>query len=302
MMRASIIISTYTLKRLSDLKDAVDALNPQVSDDVEVFLIVEDDQGLIDGLTKAFKDTGIKMLVSKKRGLTHARNLGIERSSGEIVIFLDDDAVPYKNWLEELLKPYDDPRVLAVGGGVNPDWGGSRPKWLPGELDWIIGSFYEGHSKKPAFVRNVIGANMSFRREVFSKIGMFSTEIGAIGKRRIAGDDSEFCMRLRQAYGPRHILYTPTGQVKHRVPKERQTLGYAFRRAYVEGVSKAIIEKGFKGKSQLDTEHDHLKYLLTKGLPSKIARLGHFITLASCILMVLLGYARGRLVRVKGAI
>ena len=302
MMRASIIISTYTLKRLSDLKDAVEALSPQVSDDVEVFLIVEDDQVLIDGLTKAFKDTGIKILISKKRGLTHARNLGIERSSGEIVIFLDDDAVPDKNWLKELLKPYDDPRVLAVGGGVIPDWAGSRPKWLPGELDWIIGSFYEGHSKKPAFVRNVIGANMSFRHEVFNEIGMFSTDIGAVGKRRIAGDDSEFCMRLRIHYGPGHILYIPTGQVKHRVPKERQTLGYCHRRAYVEGASKALIEKRFKGESQLDTEKGHLKYLLTKGLPSKLSRPGQFIVLASCTLLVLLGYARGRLVKVKGAI
>jgi cellulose synthase/poly-beta-1,6-N-acetylglucosamine synthase-like glycosyltransferase len=304
-MRASIIISTYSLERLQDLKGSISSLAKQNLDDVEVLLIPENDAALVNGLKKEFKDKPVKVLVSDKKGLTSARNMGIEKSTGDIVIFLDDDAVPGETWLEELLEPFKDKTVLAVGGGVVPKWEKKRPKWFPEELNWLVGCYYKGHPTKPAFVRNVIGANMAFRREIFSKTGMFSTNIGAIGKKRIAGDDSEFGMRIREWYGHNRILYVPSAPVMHTVPRARESLGYTFKRAYVEGASKAVIAKMSRKKSKrLDTEQDHLKYLLAKGIPSKIKefKIGEFVALASCTLLVLIGYARGKLIRVKGVL
>ena len=306
-MDVTIINSSYTLERLPDLLDAVAALEPQLKNRAEIFLILENDDELISGFNKAVSDKIANIIVCPDVGVTAARNLGIDESSGKIVIFLDDDAVPSANWLDEILEPYSDQEIMAVGGSITPQWMGSpRPKWFPSELDWLVGSFYEGHPKERAFVRNLIGANMSFRREVFDVAGNFSTDIGAIGKKRISGDDSEFCMRVRQAYGPNHILFIPGALVHHRVSAERQTLGYSFRRAYVEGASKAVISRMFKGKSteQLDTEYNHLIYLGTKGIPGKLkqGKCGQFVVLTCCTGLVLLGYARGRFVKVKGAI
>ena len=306
-MDASIIICAYTLERLPDLLDAVASLGPQLKNRAEIFLMIENDKELISGFEKEFSDKPVNIIVSHHKGLTTARNLGIEKTSGKIVIFLDDDAVPSANWVDEILEPYADPEIMAVGGNIMPEWvGGQRPKWFPGELDWLVGSLYDGHPKERAFVRNLIGANMSFRREVFDIAGQFSTDIGAIGKKRISGDDSEFCMRVRQAYGPNHILFIPDALINHRVPAERQTLGYSFRRAYVEGASKAVISRMFndKSKEQLDTEYEHLIYLGTRGIPGKLksGKIGHFVVLTSCTLLVLLGYARGRFVKVEEAI
>ena len=315
IMRASIVMSTYTLERLRDIKDAVNSIAAQSNEDIETFIVLEDDQKLIDGITKALEGKPVKVVVSKTPGLTPARNLGIEKSTGDIVIFLDDDAIPSNNWVEGILEPYKDERILAVGGGIRPEWiGGRRPKWFPKELDWLVGSFYEGHPKKKAFVRNIIGANMSFRRRVFTEMGTFNTDIGAIGKKRISGDDSEFCMRLRKHYGPNHILYIPNAIVKHRVPPSRQTLGYSFRRSYVEGVSKAVINKLFKKDSSnqenLDTEYSFLFHVLFKGLPDRLnpmskkkykSRIGQFIILVSCTLLVFLGYLRGVLAPAQDA-
>jgi GT2 family glycosyltransferase len=313
-MRASIIISTYTLERLNDVKASVDAITSQISDDIEILLVLEDDPQLIKGVKSTFEGGPVKVLISEETGITNARNLGVRESTGEIIIFLDDDAIPSPGWLDKLLEPYQRPDILAVGGGVVPEWIGKRPKWFPEEMDWLVGCYYEGHSKKTSFVRNIIGANMSFRREVFSEVGFFSTEIGAIGKKRIAGDDSEFCMRLRVHYGNDHILYRPSAEVRHRVPPSRQTMGYCYRRAYVEGVSKAVIarmfDKGGNNKSQLDTEWSYLKHVFLRALPSKLfpslrnnkrIKWGEFISLFSCTVLVILGYARGKIIPVKGA-
>ena len=308
-MRASIIISGYTVERLNDIGDAIHSIKKQSPDDTEIILVPEDEVELVSSFEKAFKGDNVRIIpLVGQTGLTPARNLGIKESTGEIVVFLDDDAVPTGKWLSELLKPYRGKKILAVGGGISPEWIGKRPRWFPRELDWLVGCFYEGHPKKKSYVRNIIGANMSFRRQVFSDIGGFNTNIGAIGKKRIAGDDSEFCMRLREHYGPKHIVYIPDARVMHRVPPSRQTLGYCFRRSYVEGVSKAVISKLFKQqkKSQdnLDTEYSFLIHVLTKGLPSRLnpfskkrrnSKFGEFIVLFSSTALVILGYMRGML-------
>jgi len=306
-MEASIIISAYTLERLPDLQDAIDALEPQLKGRAEILLIVEDEKPLVEGLKIEFSNRPVNILVSSRRGVTAARNLGIEKSTGDIIIFLDDDAVPSDTWLTEILAPYSNPKNMGVGGNIYPSWKvGSRPEWFPTELDWLIGSFYGGHPKRRAYVRNIIGANMSFRREVFDVVGGFSTSIGAIGKKRIAGDDSEFCMRLRKAYGPNHILFIPEARVEHRVPPERQTIKHSLKRAYIEGVSKAVIARMFEGKTtqNLDTEFNHLIYLATKGIPGKLkkGKIGQFIMLILCTSLVLLGYMRGSMSMVREAI
>jgi hypothetical protein len=74
----------------------------------------------------------------------------------------------------------------------------------------------------------------------------------------------------------------------------------------VEGASKAVISRLFRGKSteQLDTEYDHLIFLATRGIPSKLksGKIGQFVVLTCCTSLVLLGYIRGRFVKVRGAI
>lgn len=149
---------------------------------------------------------------------------------------------------------------------------------------------------------------MSFQRKVFSEIGFFDTDIGwnAALKKKLAGDESELCMRLRQHYGPNHVLFLPAAEVRHKIPRERQTLSYCFKRAYVEGLSKATISKNFRRKhsareTQLDTEYTHLRYLATSGLLSKLCpsrmRVGEFVALLSCTFLVFLGFARGQFLK-----
>ncbi|MCD6434041.1 MAG: glycosyltransferase family 2 protein [Candidatus Diapherotrites archaeon] len=52
----------------------------------------------------------------KNKGVTKARNAGIKKARYEIVVNMDHDCIPYKNWLREMVKPFADPKVGVVSG------------------------------------------------------------------------------------------------------------------------------------------------------------------------------------------
>ncbi len=67
-------------------------------------------------------------------------------SMGDVVAFLDDDAVADERWLEELIRPLDDPLVIGTGGGAAlPRWeAGEPPRFIPPEFYWVVGCSYLG--------------------------------------------------------------------------------------------------------------------------------------------------------------
>jgi GT2 family glycosyltransferase len=105
------------------------------------------------------------------------RNIGLQKATGEIIAWLDDDAYAHPIWLEELLKPYDDPAVGAVGGRAlrnQPDEDkrgvDQFGKLLPnGDLTGNLAAD-PGRNLK---IGHAIGCNMSFRREIIESLGGF---------------------------------------------------------------------------------------------------------------------------------
>ena len=83
-------------------------------------------------------------------------------------------------------------------GRIVPVFDRKRPRWLAEELDWIVGCTYKGMPETKAVVRNPIGANMAFRREVFDVAGKFRSEVGRYGKKLLGSEETELCMRLKK--------------------------------------------------------------------------------------------------------
>lgn len=286
MREVSVVVSTYSKDRLSYLLDCVESLRKQSFKPVEVILVLDPVPDLVEFYESRFSDD-VKIVVSDKCGLSNARNAGVKSARGEIIAFIDDDAVADVNWLKNLIKNYEDPMVIGVGGFIRPLWENGSPAWFPEELNWVVGCSYKGLPENRACVRNPIGCNMSFRKSAFGKVGYFRGDVGRFGKKLLAGEESEFSIRIREKIPNSKIIYEPSVVVHHRVDKNRTSLKYLWKRSFFEGVSKALITNSkYNSSSTLSTEDQYLKYLLKSAIPMRLKRIYKFESL--CHLSMLL--------------
>jgi GT2 family glycosyltransferase len=156
-------------------------------------------------------------------GLSRARNSGISHSSGEIVAFTDDDVVVHPRWLVGFREVLSRPGILGATGLVLAaeletesqirfefDLDGFNRGYRPITFD---SSFFNGMLKRGVSVWKIgSGANMAFRREVFSRIGLFDERLGAGASG--GSEDSEFWYRMLAA--GMSIAYEPRAVVWHR--------------------------------------------------------------------------------------
>lgn len=267
-MKVSVIISTYTNERFRDVLRCVESINNQTLKPYEILLVLDPVEKLVEFYKNAVPSY-VKVVVSDGFGLSEARNKGVVESRGDILAFIDDDAWAEETWLEKIVENYYDETIYGVGGRILPVFEGERPKWLPEELDWIVGCTYKGLPEQKTQIRNPIGANMSFRREAFEIAGLFRSEVGRYGKKLLSGEEAEFAMRLRKLKPDARIIYEPSAIVYHKVSKSRTKVSYAVKRAFYEGYSKAILSKDYfleaETKYFVFIIKSILKKLLSKG-------------------------------------
>ncbi|MCX4833522.1 glycosyltransferase [Streptomyces sp. NBC_01016] len=268
-MTASVVICVYTEDRWSDILAAVDSVRAQSYAALETLLVVDHNPALLDRLTKEFDgEQGVEVLANAgPRGLSAGRNTGIAAARGDIVAFLDDDAVAERDWLHWFAAGYADPRVLAVGGHTEPIWAsGRRPRWFPEEFDWVVGCSYKGLPRGKVEVRNVLGGNASFRRGAFDIAGGFATGIGRDGDKRPLGcEETELCIRITRARPDAVLLIDDRAVIHHRVPAGRERFAYFRTRAYAEGLSKALVARSVGAGKGLETERAYSTRVLPVG-------------------------------------
>jgi glycosyltransferase involved in cell wall biosynthesis len=182
------------------------------------------------------------------RGISAARNSGVQAASAPVVAFLDDDCEPEPRWAEQLLAGYGDD-VVAVGGPLVPTGEpGLMLSYLtrhnplePQELE-LARSSSPGY-RLWAYLRrqwapprrgarrdvlSFASANMSVRRQEFLEIGGFDERI------RFGSEDEDLCWRLRRAFPKQRLVFVPGARARHHFTSSlRDTLRR--RRAYGRG-------------------------------------------------------------------
>jgi SAM-dependent methyltransferase/GT2 family glycosyltransferase len=162
-------------------------------------------------------------------GLSRARNSGVLRSSGEIVAFTDDDVLVHPRWLLGIWRAFSQDTVFGVAGLVLPaeletesqirfeaDFGGFNRGYRPITFDSY---FFNSMLDRGVPVWRIgAGANMAFRRNVFTQIGLFDERLGAGASG--CSEDSEFWYRMLAAgmsiaYEPRAVVWH-----SHRVDRD----------------------------------------------------------------------------------
>jgi len=286
MPRVSVVISTYTIERLNDVLRCISSLKRQTLSPFEIILVLDPSEALLRGYT-ARVPTDIKVTSSTKVGLSHARNVGIMTAEGEIVAFVDDDAVADEKWLEHMVKLYDDPHVMGVGGSAMANWEVGQPQWFPEELNWIVGCSYKGLPTRRSTVRNPLGCNMSFRKKVFKKVGYFRDDIGRFGTTLLSKEETELSIRVLKGIPDAKIIYEPQAIVYHKVSGKRATFKYIWIRSFYEGVSNGLIGQEMKYSQVASVESSYLKYLIGVAIPGRLARIYRLKAAAQLLVLAL---------------
>jgi GT2 family glycosyltransferase len=312
----SIIICAYTTRRAPTLRAAVAAVRAQLRAGDELLVVVDHNPELLDlarrelvegGTADAAPQAAIRVIANEnRRGLSGARNAGVEVARNPLVAFLDDDAVPRPGWLSSLTEPFRELEVVGVGGVAAPAWESERPAWLPEEFLWVVGCSYRGLPLHAAEIRNPIGANMAFRRDVIRQVAGFTDGIGRVGRTPLGCEETELSIRATRATGGR-IVHQPAAVVDHLVPAERARVGYFIRRCWAEGLSKAVVSRLMGGDAALASERRYTTRTLPWGVLTGVrdalagdqAGLRRAAAIAGGLAVTVAGYLRGLAERTK---
>ncbi|WP_310112478.1 glycosyltransferase family 2 protein [Pseudarthrobacter oxydans] len=297
----TVIICAYTAERWVWLLDVIDSLRLQTWAPNEVFVVVDHNEELFEQLSRTVDDVTV-VRNTGPRGLSGARNTGVGLAGSDVVAFLDDDAEAAPDWLERLITLYDDPEVLAVGGRVEPVWEAGRPGYFAEELDWIVGCSHRGLPRVATEVRNVIGANMSFRLDVIRTVGGFNLTLGRRGSIPLGCEETEICIRSKMGAPGCRIVYEPAALVRHHVPASRGTVRYMLSRSWSEGISKAQVSHIVGHKRALGPERRYVRRILPRAIFAGLrdwsrgdpAGLGRAAAVVAVVAFTSAGYFRGR--------
>jgi glucosyl-dolichyl phosphate glucuronosyltransferase len=300
----SVVICAYTEDRWDQICAAVDSVRAQSWPSFEIILVIDHNPALFQRAVAAMPDVAV-LENQQAQGLSGARNTGAARAKGDLIAFLDDDAVAHEDWLKFLADTYEDPQIAGVGGLTLPRWQTARPAWLPEEFYWVIGCNYKGMAPSGAPVRNLIGANMSFRREAFNRVeGGFVTGIGRTSTGRPLGcEETEFCIRLAQRAPGTMFVMDHRAMIWHFVSDSRCTVSYYLSRCFAEGISKAQVTASVGSGDGLSAERAYTTRTLPLGVlrgirdlfRGDVAGAGRAAAIIAGLGMTASGYLRAKL-------
>jgi glycosyltransferase involved in cell wall biosynthesis len=162
--------------------------------DVELLIV---DNGSTDGTPAVVQSSrltnlDIRYVCESKRGQSNARNAGLAKARGSVILFTDDDVAPAPDWLQRMALPLLEGACDAAVGRINLAAHLDRPWMEPQHRLWLAAPERAGDGRL-----ELIGASMGFHRSVLDRVPGFDPELGpgALG----FGDDTLFSMQVNHA-------------------------------------------------------------------------------------------------------
>lgn len=202
----SVVVPTFN--RAASLRRLVAALGDVQVPAGGVEVVVVDD-GSSDGTADVVCVAGppFRYLRQENSGPAAARNRGWKAARGRIVAFTDDDTVPDRRWLVDLVQWFEaHPAAAAVGGTIRPLHPGFLADFV--QLDRLV-----GHGEDERGVRFLVTANAAFRRWSLELVGGFDE-----GFPFAAAEDTDLSFRLRAAGVALHTCPGAVVLHDHRTP------------------------------------------------------------------------------------
>jgi glycosyltransferase involved in cell wall biosynthesis len=219
--RLTVSIAICTRERPDDLARCLESLRCLTEQPLEILVI---DNAPDSDRTRQVVDRfeGVSYICEPRRGLSAARNTALASARGEIVAFIDDDAVAHPAWLTRIREPFSDPAVLVATGLVLPAELETRAQMI---FEETFQFFHQGYRRRlfdSAYFASLrrkgvpvwdigAGANMAIRRDAYKLGHRFDTRLGP-GVFGGCGEDSEFWYGVLArgwscAYSPAACVY-----------------------------------------------------------------------------------------------
>jgi glycosyltransferase involved in cell wall biosynthesis len=203
----SVVVPTY--RRRKYLKRVLEDLAAQSFKDFEVIVVDQSDQPIE-------KTRGVRCLAYSPPSIVRAKNYGISKAGGKVILVLDDDIRVPKDTLAKYAEHYRPNRSHETYSVAGPALEKERHIIKRGGHSFgefsIFGELntdYRLNLKGLSRVTAVPGLNLSFRKSCWEVIGGYDENF----KGNCVNEDSDFCLRLTKKFGK--IVFDPEISVKH---------------------------------------------------------------------------------------
>lgn len=195
-----------------------------------------------------------RVVVCEEPGLSNARNAGVAASLGDIVAFVDDDAIVHDDWCARVVAAFKaHPAAMVCGGRTLPRYSGkAHPRWYYPELASHLSCIDWGrkaHAIEPG--QWIVGANMAFRKSIFDTVGLFDPALGRKGEASLLSNEE---IAMLRKIGRDKVFYIPDMVVDHIIPDGRITLEWFRKRVFWQAVSDVLAGEPFKTAAEAAQE------------------------------------------------
>lgn len=237
--KLSAVVCTYRVSET--LKKCIKALCNQTADkkDYEIIFVNNDYKNselkeLVQNISAQYPDIDISYVTAPVKGLSYARNCGLWAADGELVLYVDDDAVADEKLVEETIKGFEKYEDMGVIGGqvivdvpedkrniVNEN---TIAMWSNLKIDGSCARYSKDYGEFP------YGANFAVRCADLMQIGGFRCNYGRVGENFGGGEETLVCFMMEQIN--KKVGLNPKAVVAHEVDRDRFTLEHIEKTAY----------------------------------------------------------------------
>lgn len=222
----TVIICTYNRQRyIRPLLESI-ASNTLQKSEYEILLVdnncTDNTREVCEQFAATHQDITFRYVVEKEQGLSAARNKGIRESKGDLIVYVDDDALVDSNYLNDYVQFFTThPEVMALGGPIEPLYETKEPAWMTPYTKALLTAWMNYGDKPREYPKGRYpgGGNAAYRKKVFDKVGLFNTALGRKGNLLLASEEKDIFEKMH-ALGMK-VMYIPGPVLHHSIPQAK---------------------------------------------------------------------------------
>lgn len=236
------IICTYNRARyVGKLLESI-AANDLVKTEYELLLVdnncTDNTREVCEAFAAAHPDVIFRYTTESEQGLSAAKNRGIKEAKGDIIVYIDDDALVDPWYLRTYAEWFaTHPETMACGGPIEPLYETSEPDWMTPYTKVLLTAWMNYGEKVREYPRGRYpgGGNAAYRKEVFEQVGGFNTALGRKGGNLMGSEEKDIFDKMHTLN--MQILYLPEPVLHHCIPQAKLEKPYFDRLTLQMGIS-----------------------------------------------------------------